>query len=245
MHAAGGAARLLRQHAGGVRQGLGATVHGDRHRGALCVRRPWASGRLLKYARDLPAGSCTASCAAAGTGLAEDITHHKARAPPPLQELAQQRGRFGPAQQPRIAALHQFAKDQRLRRKRGPSAMERRRDTTSFEAAWREWGGRTVSARGTVMTGAPHVDRRSSHTTASFAANGCTTDNCAPANIPLASREAPHSWWQQVHSDVCATIVQATTRRRHGSGDGLWAWVAGGVAFAPHPCISGAAACRT
>jgi hypothetical protein len=73
-----------------------------------------------------------------------------------LQELAQQRGRFGPAQQGRIAALHQFAKDQRQRRQRGPSALERRRDTTSFEAARREWGGRTVSARGTVMTGA-HV----------------------------------------------------------------------------------------
>lgn len=70
-----------------------------------------------------------------------------------LQELAKQRGRFGPAQQPRIAALHQFAKDQRLRRQRGPSAMEKRRDTTAFEAARKEWGGRAVSARGSIMTG--------------------------------------------------------------------------------------------
>lgn len=70
-----------------------------------------------------------------------------------IEELVKHRGSFGPAQQPRITALHTFAKDQRTRRQRGPSAKEKRRDTTAFEAARKDWSSRTVSARGTIMTG--------------------------------------------------------------------------------------------
>ena len=134
--------------------------------GRSCLRRlrsrcarsqaPLHFDRLLNVPKSLQDCCWTAGCASAGTC---NQTSHTASFVA-LQELAQQRGRFGPAQQARVAALHQFAKDQRLRRQRGPSALERRRDTTSFEAARREWGGRTVSARGTVMTGQPRAGCR-------------------------------------------------------------------------------------
>lgn len=118
----------------------------------------------------------------------------------PSQELVKHRGNFGPSQQQRITELHQFAKQQRITRQRGPSAADKRRDTTTFEvmsflatllipslrsfgccsmslspkplhrpvghlghgvisslsfckAARKTWSTKTVSARGTIMTG--------------------------------------------------------------------------------------------
>lgn len=66
---------------------------------------------------------------------------------------AQHRDKFTPKQQQELFALRDFVQKQRAVRKMGPSAVERRRDTTAFDAARAEWSRATVSARGKVGTG--------------------------------------------------------------------------------------------
>ena len=63
---------------------------------------------------------------------------------------------FNAAQRDRIAALDAWARQQKVTTRRGPSAAEARRDTTSFEAARRTWGASTVSARGKVGGSGDH-----------------------------------------------------------------------------------------
>ena len=72
------------------------------------------------------------------------------------QVAVDQSDRFSAAQRPRIAALDAWATQQKVTTRRGPSAAEARRDTTSFEAARRSWSSSTVSARGRVGGGGDH-----------------------------------------------------------------------------------------
>lgn len=64
--------------------------------------------------------------------------------------------RFSAAQRPRIAALDAWVAQQKVATRKGPSAAEARRDTTSFEAARRTWGSTAVSARGKVGGSGDH-----------------------------------------------------------------------------------------
>ena len=63
---------------------------------------------------------------------------------------------FSAAHRTRLLALDAWAQQQKVATRRGPSAAEARRDTTSFEAARRSWSSSTVSARGKVGGGGDH-----------------------------------------------------------------------------------------
>jgi len=73
-----------------------------------------------------------------------------------LQEAVKHEEHFSAAQRPQLKALEAWLRQQKAATRRGPSAAEARRDTTSFEAARRAWGTQAVSARGKVGAGGDH-----------------------------------------------------------------------------------------
>jgi len=141
VHAAGGAPRLFRRHDRRLQQCLGAAFHRDRHRGGPCLLVDLCSFVLASVRAQslLSCPYCHSRPAAAVPASGGSKPRAWNRSPPPAfahcppQELVKHRGNFGPSQQERITELHQFAKQQRITRQRGPSAADKRRDTTTFE----------------------------------------------------------------------------------------------------------------
>jgi len=72
----------------------------------------------------------------------------------------EKRDRFNPGQHEDIDAAYAWVRKARAERKKGPSAKELGRDSTSFERARAEWGKATVSTRGKVGS---QGDSKSAH----------------------------------------------------------------------------------
>ncbi|KAK9824923.1 hypothetical protein WJX74_007145 [Apatococcus lobatus] len=73
-----------------------------------------------------------------------------------IEDAWNARTKFCSPQQERLENLLRFVREQRVLRKKGPSAKESKRDQTSFEAARAAWGKQTISARGALGGGGDH-----------------------------------------------------------------------------------------